>query len=205
MNFNHNGVGDLFQLWGDGFVEVNGIMEIDGQLGININNPTFAIELPNSTLDGTGRGLAQSWQTYSDSRVKSDQIEITKALEKLLKITPKTYFHHDSKFENNKLVLSNTGEQTLGFIAQDLYEILPEAVRKPQDENTNLWSVNYQKVIPLAVKAIQELNEDVVSLKSENAILKAKLQQFESLEARLTALENNTESSKTNKIVSKED
>ena len=42
-----------------------------------------------------------------------------------------------------------------GFIAQELYEIFPNAVTKPANAE-DMWSVDYGKVTPLLVKAIQE-------------------------------------------------
>ena len=176
-----------------------------GQVGIRDGAPTYALELPNNALANTGRGRANAWVTYSDNRVKKNQQKLNYGLYTILKMQPKSYLHYTSEFINNQLTLiEGTENESIGFIAQELYEILPEVVSKPEDENTDLWSVDYQKIVPVAVKAIQELNTKVESLETENAILKAKLQQLESLEARLTALENNTETSQVNKIGSKE-
>ena len=196
MNFNHTGIGDLFQLWGDGFVEVNGIQEIDGRLGININNPGQALILPNTTDNTLGGTLARAWTTYSDNRVKSNQEIIDNALSTVLQITPKKYFHHNSNFEDNGLQLDDEGEQTVGFIAQELYEVLPEAVKKPENEQTELWSVDYDKVIPIAVKAIQELKaeKDILSLRVQE--LEAKVDTYAALEARIATLENSKETQK---------
>jgi hypothetical protein len=44
---------------------------------------------------------------------------------------------------------------TTGFIAQELYDIFPNAVSKPAKAE-DMWSVDYGKVTPLLVKAIQE-------------------------------------------------
>ena len=115
-------------------------------------------------------------------------------------MTPKTYFHHGGNFENGILNLSNDGENTLGFIAQELYEVLPEAVQKPKNETKSLWSINYDKIIPVTVKAIQELNIKIENLEAENAALKEKLSKMEQLEARLAAVEkyiNNNDTTNT--------
>ncbi len=190
MNFNHNGAGDLLQLWGDGFAEINGTLEIDGRLGININNPGQALILPNTTDNTLGGTLAREWTTYSDSRVKSNQEILVNGLSKLLKITPKRYFHHNSSFEISGLELSQKGENTVGFIAQELHKVLPEAVKKPTDETKELWSVDYDKIIPVAVKAIQELKAEKDALSEQVKKLEEKVQEYASLEARIEALEN---------------
>lgn len=185
LNFFHSALGNILEIKGDGDVEIN------GQLGININNPTYAITLPNNATIGTGRGRANAWTTYSDARVKSDQQPLQNGLSIINKMLPKTYFHHNGDIEDGVLNLTDSGEQTLGFIAQELHEILPEAVQKPEDENIALWSVNYDKVIPVAVKAIQELNTKVKILEAENKSLKQQLNKLEQLETRLLALERN--------------
>jgi hypothetical protein len=48
-----------------------------------------------------------------------------------------------------------TNSQQNGFLAQQLYDIYPAAVCKPQDPN-DMWMVDYSRVSPLVVKAIQE-------------------------------------------------
>ncbi|WP_203296079.1 tail fiber domain-containing protein [Luteirhabdus pelagi] len=183
LNFFRTGTGNIMQVFGDGQVQVN------GQFSVNLANPTYAIQLPNSATIGTGRGRANAWTTYSDGRLKSDQKIISSGLATIMKIQPKSYFHHNSTFENNALIISDEGETTVGFIAQELFEVLPEAVQKPADENSALWSVDYNKVVPVAVKAIQELDEKVEALTEENKRLKQQLSQYEALEARLSALE----------------
>lgn len=185
LNIFYSGSGNIIEIYGDNTVELN------GQLGVNLNNPTYAIHLPNNPTIGTGQGRANAWTTYSDSRVKSNQQQIENGLTIINKMVPKTYFHHSGNIENGILNITDNGEHTLGFIAQELYEILPEAVQKPEDENESLWSINYDKVIPVTVKAIQELNKKIEILETENAKLKTKLSQLEALEARVLALENN--------------
>ena len=184
FNIFHDNAGNIVQIRGDGDFEVN------GRVGVNVNNPTYAVELPNSATIGTGRGLANAWNTYSDGRVKSNQIELQEGLSTIMKIYPKSYFHHNSSFSNQELVLQEEGEKTIGFIAQELYKVLPEAVKKPVNENEALWSVDYDKVIPVAVKAIQELKEEVDTLKQKNQQLETLLSQYKNLETRLNALEN---------------
>lgn len=56
-------------------------------------------------------------------------------------------------------------KNTIGFLAQELYKVIPEAVYKPRDESKDLWSVDYQKIIPVLVKAIQEQQKQIEELK----------------------------------------
>ena len=183
LNIFYSNAGNIIEVYGDQTVEVN------GQFSVNLNNPTYAIHLPNNATIGTGQGRANAWTTYSDSRVKTNQQELQNGLSTIMKMTPKTYFHHNGNFENNRLDLRNSGENTLGFIAQELFNVLPEAVQKPTDQTKELWSINYDKIIPVAVKAIQELNEEIITLKEENKTLRTKLDRMVALEARLLAIE----------------
>ena len=65
--------------------------------------------------------------------------------------------------------LPQEGKPSLGFVAQELYEVLPEAVSKPVDETKEFWSVKEVKLIPILVNAVQEL-------KRENEFLKQNIE-----------------------------
>ena len=172
---------------GENIITVTG----NGQVGIRDGAPTYALELPNNAAVTTGRARANAWVTYSDNRVKKHQKPLQYGLKSLLDLTPKSYVQHNSTFENNQLILDyKTGKPSIGFIAQELYKYIPEIVYKPENENEDLWSVDYEKLIPITVKAIQELKEEVDTLAKENQQLKEQLKQFQNLEARLSALEN---------------
>ncbi len=180
FNIFHPGAGNIVQVRGS------------GQVGINDNDPIYALELPNNTDPTIGRGRANAWITYSDSRVKKNQQELGYGLSEILQITPKSYLQFASEFENGSLILKEgTETREIGFIAQELMEIIPEATYQPENQNEELWSVEYEKIIPVAVNAIKELNTKVESLESENEQLKQQLQQYKSLEARISALEGN--------------
>ena len=43
-----------------------------------------------------------------------------------------------------------------GILAQEMYQILPSVVRVPPDEETGLWSIQYNNMVPVLVRAIQE-------------------------------------------------
>jgi hypothetical protein len=47
------------------------------------------------------------------------------------------------------------------LIAQEVYGIIPEATNRPQDESQQFWSMNYDTLIPVMIKAIQELAAQV--------------------------------------------
>lgn len=59
----------------------------------------------------------------------------------------------------------------LGFIAQELYEILPETVSLPQEEGQG-WGVHYGSITAVLTKAIQEQQAQIQSLLQEVEKLK---------------------------------
>ncbi|MDH5365660.1 MAG: tail fiber domain-containing protein [Cyclobacteriaceae bacterium] len=123
---------------------------------------TYKLELPNNTTAGIGRARANAWVTYSDTRVKYNQTEIHYGLKELLLLKPKFYHHHSSNVEGNEIIVNkNDYSEEIGFVAQEVYEVIPEIVSKPENEQIDLWSMDYEKLTPVIVKAIQELNPKV--------------------------------------------
>ena len=109
----------------------------------------------NIELDG-------NYNSYSDSRIKLNQRDLNYGLKTIMQIKAKRYDKHNSTFIDGKLVLSNDNYiNSFGFIAQELYKIVPEIVSKPKDENSALWSVSYGKLTPILVKAIQEQQQQI--------------------------------------------
>jgi len=125
---------------------------------------SYKLNLPNDTSNDVGRARANRWDTYSDSRVKKNQKLITNGLEIINKLQPKRYIQYGSKFKDGKLKLTGNGEVTYGLIAQEMQDVLPEAVYQPEDETKDLWSVNYEKVIPFLISGEQELNKKIEGL-----------------------------------------
>jgi hypothetical protein len=59
---------------------------------------------------------------------------------------------------------------TTGFIAQQLYTLYPEAVSEGGDDaRSDPWMVDYGKLTPLLVKAVQDLAQEVATLRSQLA------------------------------------
>lgn len=151
----------------------------DNNFGIKDDDPTYDLELPNSA-DGDAR--ARNWYTYSDSRVKQNQTRLNYGLKEILRLEPKRYDHHQSSFESEEVVLDDNFNATIGLIAQEVHSIVPESVTVPEDESSDLWSMNYEKLIPILINAIQDLNREMVlmseklkMLQKENTQLSASL------------------------------
>jgi hypothetical protein len=158
----------------------------DSTVAIGTNLHDFKVQLPNSSNNRTGRIRANNFSTYSDRRIKSCIEDIGYGLDAVMRLKPKKYFHHSSLYseEDNcedivKGCCPNNdpkylGENTIGLIAQDVYEVVPEVVIIPDDE-THLWGLDYSKLTPICIKAIQEQQNQINQLKKENEELKEQM------------------------------
>jgi len=101
----------------------------------------------------------------SDLRLKENITDLTGSLDKILQLRGVNYTWKDTE---------NRGAEThIGFIAQEVEEVIPELVGDgglPIDEDGNeaYKNVNYANLVPVLVEAIKEL-------KAENDALKARL------------------------------
>ncbi len=142
------------------------------RVGIGVDAPgSYRLEIQN--LNNTnGEAVANAWNTYSDRRLKDNFKPIAYGLKDVLSLQPLSYMKHSSEFADGKLVLGDAIND-FGFIAQDLYKVIPQAAKKPENEDAGLWSVDYAKLTPILVKAVQELQQQINELKEENAAIKA--------------------------------
>jgi hypothetical protein len=105
----------------------------------------------------------------SDKRFKENIRGIEKSLDKILQMTGKKYDYIADKFdtigtEKEKQKKATLKKDKLGFIAQEMKEILPEAVVYEEDEDR--YYIDYNAVIPVLVEAIKELNTKIDVLES---------------------------------------
>ena len=105
--------------------------------------------------------------TASDARLKSDIKPLNGALSLTKRLKPKSYGWASPSAPSN----GKTSKQEMGFLAQDLEELIPEAVTTDSD-GTKL--VNYNTIIPVLAGAIQELEATVAALQARIAELEAK-------------------------------
>ena len=113
----------------------------------------------------TFNGLTVLYDSNSDERLKTNITPSSKGLEDLMKIEVVDYI-----FKSDKLKRTQNG-----FLAQQLYEIYPHAVAPgAEDVSENPWGVDYGKVTPLLVKAIQEQQELIKNLEKRIEALEKK-------------------------------
>ncbi len=99
----------------------------------------------------------------SDARLKKDITGLSYGLKDLLKLQPVEYNWKDEALKGH------CQGKNLGFLAQDLEKVIPNVVYVPKDEKEH-YGVNYEALIPVLTKSIQELNQ---KLEEKTADLKA--------------------------------
>ncbi len=110
----------------------------------------------------------------SDSRLKRDIAEIQDGLNIISRLRPVSFQWDKERIDN----VSNDG--SLGFIAQELQEVLPDLVSVANEDNGQL-AVNYSGIIPVNTAAIQELAEENEELRQKNQELQERIERLEEL------------------------
>lgn len=97
----------------------------------------------------------------SDKRLKSNFEPIHYALDKIDALNV-------WKYDKKQSLKSDNGERReVGIIAQELREVLPEAVNSVTIDGDELLTVSHSGLIGLLIKAVQELRAEVNELKSK--------------------------------------
>ena len=138
------------------------------------------------SIGNSGAGV--TYDTVSDRRLKTNIRPMNSMLENMMNLKPSVYNW-----------VSNTEIVSVGFIAQEVYEVFPEMrmtlpyavdnIDEPRDEQGNPvhYGLDYGKFTPYIVKALQEMKLDY---EAKNQELKEDYDaKLAALEARLSALE----------------
>jgi len=117
-----------------GTTDLNGDTDIDGDLCVTGDITAFCT---------------------SDQRLKDNITPIDDPLAKVLSISGNTYDWNEK---------SNKEGHDVGVIAQEVLEVLPEAVTT---RDNGYLAVDYQKIVPLLVEAVKELSAKVKDLENK--------------------------------------
>jgi hypothetical protein len=124
-------------------------------------NVGLGTDFPSQKLHVIGNILASGSITPSDERLKQDITDLNYGLHEISKLRPVSYhWKSDPK-----------GKRVLGLIAQEALTVTPEIIEAPQKED-DYYAMNYVELIPVLIKATQELSEKVFRLEKENEALK---------------------------------
>ena len=139
-----------------GTVAINDNVTVAGTLSVN-GNVTLGNESTDiTTVNGDLRVTGDITAFYSSDRRLKDNINpIAEALAKVNSISGNTYTWNES---------SNKEGNDVGVIAQEVLEVLPEAV---VTRDNGYLAVDYQKIVPLLVESIKELSAKVEKLEQK--------------------------------------
>ena len=149
------------------------------------NSTGAAVMLYMYRPDGTALGsitqtsaTSVAYNTTSDRRIKEHIVDSASGLDLLAKIKVRDYNY-----------IADPDKQTQqGFIAQELYDIYPQAVTVGgEDAKTHPWQVDYGKLTPLLVKSLQELQTENDHLKADSQAKNAAIARLQAESGQLRA------------------
>ena len=113
------------------------------------------------SINTDGSGI--TFNTTSDRRLKDNIVAITDGKEKLLAMKPVTH----------TWVADPDAPAVHGFIAQEMQEVVPEAV-SGDPESDEMMSMDYGRITPVIVAALQDALKEIEELKERIKTLEAK-------------------------------
>ncbi len=147
----------------------------NGRVGIGVTEPSYQLQL---SLDSAAKPGTNTWTVPSDIRLKDIKGEYEKGLEEILLLNPIVYRYKD----NNPLNIEQTGKDAVGFSAQDVKKVFPEAV-KINDQGYLLLDIH--SILIAQINAIKSLNDKIGQQEAVNEMLKAQLDRFRENPAQL--------------------
>ena len=204
---------NLFTIGWNNFQRGDGIAELVNYCGTGGGNAFDFFLLPNSGTPTTANIIsdinrAGAYQQVSDERLKTNVRPLRYGLREIMTLEPKEYdFHTVQSITDGKPKFASGELHQLGFLAQQVVNVLPEAVEKPADPKKDFYRIGYTSVIPVLVNAVQELKHlqdetvteqqakiteqetKIASLESEMASLKQANRKLAAMASKLETLE----------------
>lgn len=137
----------------------------------------------------------QTITSLSDVRDKKNISELSLGLNFIMNLKPRQ-FNWDRRewYDNNTADGSKMEtDPTAGFIAQELdsvqNEFGAEWLNLVLKDNPDKWEATYGNLLPVVIKAVQELKNENDRLKEENTVLAQEIEKLKNMEERLAKLE----------------
>ena len=148
----------------------------DGNVGIGTGTtyPSYKLQV-NGSVAGVG-----PYTDTSDARYKTNVATIQDALELVERLRGVRYDWRRTEFPS----LNFASGRQLGFIAQEVKAVLPEAVSVDKD---GIHSVAYSRVIPVLVEAVKEQQQQLRARDEQLGALQRELAELKNAQARSTA------------------
>ena len=147
----------------------------DGNVGIGTTTPGYTL-----TVAGTAWVSSGAW-SGSDSRWKTNVTPLSGSLDKVMQLQGVNFDWRKDEFPE----MNFEDRLQIGFIAQDVEKIIPELVTTNKD---GFKGLDYAKLTPVLVEAIQEQQQEIETLKAQNADLIQKAEAIDQLKAEVENL-----------------
>ncbi|MCC7029504.1 MAG: tail fiber domain-containing protein [Chitinophagaceae bacterium] len=161
------------------------VVRYDGRMGLGTNFPNGQFEL---SLDEGRKPGTSTWTITSDERLKVMEGNYTKGLQEIMQLSPIRY--HYKNAEGRTFSEGVLAKQQVGFSAQAVQQVFPDAVSTDADGYLNL---NLHPILVAQVNAIKEQQVQIEAQQNQNMDLKKEVdllkKQNELLNSRLEKLE----------------
>jgi len=118
---------------------------INGKVGIGVESPTYALEIPNNS-GVTGTARANAFVTYSSRKLKKNINKIQDPLNIVNGLRGVTFDWKD------------TDKREIGLIAEEVHKVLPEVVCY---DNNRPAALDYPKLTALLIECVKELQTKI--------------------------------------------
>jgi hypothetical protein len=143
-----------------GTVPLNGLL-VQGNVGIGTAAPTDTLSV-NGTASKPGGG---TWAVFSDERLKNIKGQFKSGLNAIMQLQPLRYEYT----RNNALKINSPGEH-IGFAAQAVQKVIPEAVTS---NSAGYLMINSDPILWTMLNAIKEQQQEIEKLKDQVRQLRA--------------------------------
>lgn len=137
----------------------------------------------------------QTITSLSDARDKKNIAQLTLGLDFIMHLKPRQFNWDRREWYENKTADGSKmeSEPTAGFIAQELdsaqNEFNADWLKLVLKDNPEKWEATYGNLLPVIVKALQELKIENDRLKEENSLLVQEVDKLKNMEERIAGLE----------------
>ncbi|MEI7728303.1 MAG: tail fiber domain-containing protein [Verrucomicrobiota bacterium] len=143
-----------------------GLSVNNGPVGIGVSAPSYSLQV-NGSVAGVG-----AYNNLSDARFKTNVVRLSGALDKIQAMRG-VQFDWRTK-ENPQMHFDNRAQ--LGFVAQEIKDIVPEAVSQDAE---GYYSIAYSMLIPVLVEALKEQQREITTRDTQLQLLNQRLEKLE--------------------------
>jgi hypothetical protein len=124
---------------------------------------------------------------HGDGRLTSQPLPLDGAIPLVKRLRPKRFLQHTGHLDSQgRTVLDPNPTPSVGLIAQESAQAVPEAVYRPLDDSKEFWEIDQEKLVPVLVRAIQEQESEIRSQSSRIQSLESQVSSLESQMGSLT-------------------